>query len=93
MNTAQRKVTEVSQLSTFEVEREPGEGACLPEVSALAVLRQDVGARPLEVQHAAVEGAIVRVSKGDAGGGSREAVRAAQAGHDGWHLVLGENTV
>lgn len=64
----------------------------LPEVSALAVLRQDVRARSLEVQHAAVEGAIMRVSKRDAGGGSRKAVRAAQAGHDGRHLVLGANT-
>lgn len=64
----------------------------LPEVPPLAVLRQDVRARSLEVQHPAVEGAIVRVSECDAGGGSREAVRATQARDDGRHLVLGADT-
>lgn len=63
-----------------------------PEVSALAVLGQDVSARSLEVQHASVKGAIMRVSECDAGGWSRKAVRTAQPWDHGGHLVLGIGT-
>lgn len=63
-----------------------------PEVSTLTVLGQDICARSLEVQHAAIEGAIMRVSEGNAGGWTRKAVRTTQTRDDGWHLVLGAHT-
>lgn len=59
-----------------------------PEVSTFAVLCQDICARSLEVQHAAVEGAIVRVSEGNAGGRAGKAARTAQAGDDGGRFIL-----
>lgn len=42
-----------------------------PEVATLTVLCQDICARSLEVQHAAIEGAIMRVAKHNAGGWTR----------------------
>ena len=63
-------------------------GTSAPEVSALTVLSQDVGARPLEVQHAAVEGAVMGVSEGDAGGGAGQAVWAAHTWYHRRHLRL-----
>lgn len=63
-----------------------------PEVSALTVLCQDIRARSLEVQHASIEGAIMRVSEGNTGGWTRKAVRTTQTRDNGWHLVLGGNT-
>lgn len=42
-----------------------------PEVSTLAVLCQDIRARSLEVQHAAIEGAIMRVAEDNAGSWTR----------------------
>lgn len=65
---------------------------CSPEVSALTVLGQDVSARSLEVQHASIKGAIMRVSKSNAGGWSRKAARTTQPWDNGWHLVLDINT-
>ncbi len=61
-----------------------------PEVSTLTILCQDICARSLKVQHAAIERAIVRVTEGDAGGWTRKAVRTTQTWDNGWHLVLGE---
>lgn len=63
-----------------------------PEVSTLTVLCQDVCARSLEVQHAAIEGAIMRVSEGNAGGRTRKTVGTTQTRDDGWHLILVINT-
>lgn len=66
-------------------------GPCSPEVSTLTVLDQDVSARSLEVQHASIKGAIVRVAKSNAGGWSRKAVRTTQPRDNGWHLILDIN--
>lgn len=63
-----------------------------PEVSALAVLGQNVGACSLEVQHASIKGAIMRVSKSSASGWSRKAARTTQPRDNGRHLILGMNT-
>lgn len=65
-----------------------GRGGCAPEVRSAAVLGQHVAAAALEVQQAAVEGAVMRVSEGCAGGGSRQAAGAAAAGTQGGGLVL-----
>lgn len=57
------------------------------EVSALTVLCQHVGTRPLEVQHAAVEGAVVGVPERYAGGGAGQAVGAAHTWDQGRGLI------
>lgn len=59
-----------------------------PEVSTFTVLCQDIRARSLEVQHAAVEGAIMRVSEGNAGGRAGKAVRTTQTGDNGGCFIL-----
>lgn len=66
-----------------------GQGrVCIPEVAATAVLGQHVAAASLKVQQAAVEGAIVRVTKSHAGSWPGQATGTAAAGTQGWGLVL-----
>lgn len=64
----------------------------LPEVSRLTVLRQDVSARSLKVEHATVEGAVMRIPKGDAGRRTRNAMRTTQTRSDCRHLILRMST-
>lgn len=68
--------------------REKGRGSGAPEVPATAVLGQHVAAAALEVQQAAVEGAVMRVSEGHAGSGPGQAAGTAAAGTQGGGLVL-----
>lgn len=63
-----------------------------PEVSSFTILRQDVRASSLEVQHAAVESPVMRVAKGNARSWTRNAVRTTQTWDDCWHLILMANT-
>ena len=65
-----------------------GRGSCAPKVPSTAVLGQHVAAAALEVQQAAVEGAVMRVSEGHAGSGPGQAAGAAAAGTQGGGLVL-----
>lgn len=59
-----------------------------PEVSTFTVLRQDVRARSLEVKHAAIEGAIMRITEGDAGSRTGKTMRTTQTWNDCKHLIL-----
>ena len=68
--------------------REKGRGSGAPEVPAMAVLGQHVAAGALEVQQAAVEGAVMRVSEGHAGSRPGQAAGTAAAGTQGGGLVL-----
>ena len=72
----------------WEAGREKGRGSGAPEVPATAVLGQHVAATALEMQQAAVEGAVMRVSEGHAGSGPGQAARTAAAGTQGGGLVL-----
>lgn len=72
----------------WEAGREKGRGSGAPEVPATAVLGQHVATAALEVQQAAVEGAVMRVSEGHAGSGPGQAARTAAAGTQGGGLVL-----
>lgn len=54
----------------------------------MAVLGQHVAAAALEVQQAAVEGAVMGISEGHAGSGPGQAAGAAAAGIQGGGLVL-----
>lgn len=65
-----------------------GRGSCAPKVASTAVLGQHVAAAALEVQQAAVEGAVMRVSEGHAGSGPGQAAGTAAAGTQGGGLVL-----
>lgn len=64
------------------------QGGCAPEVPSTAVPGQHVAAAALEVQQAAVEGAVMGVSEGHAGSRPRQAAGAAAAGIQGGSLVL-----
>lgn len=57
------------------------------EVPAVAVLGQHIAATALEVQQAAVEGAVMGVSEGHAGSWPGQAAGAAAAGTQGRGLV------
>ena len=72
----------------WEAGREKGRGSGAPKVPATAVLGQHVAATALEMQQAAVEGAVMRVSEGHAGSGPGQAARTAAAGTQGGGLVL-----
>lgn len=67
--------------------RGKGEG-CIPEVLALAVLGQHVTAAALEVQQAAIEGAVMGVSEGHAGSRPGQTAGTAAAGTQGRSLIL-----
>lgn len=54
----------------------------------MAVLGQHVAAGALEMQQAAIEGAVMGVSEGHAGSGPGQAAGAATAGIKGGGLVL-----
>lgn len=55
-------------------------GGCAPEVPSMAVLGQHIAAAALEVQQAAIEGAVMGVSEGHAGSRPAQAAGAAAAG-------------
>lgn len=67
----------------------------IPEVLAVAVLGQHVAAAALEVQQAAIEGAVMGVSEGHAGSQPGQTAGTAAAGTQGRDLILASdpNTV